>query len=519
MANKKPLVPIGTAPNFTGIGELLTTDRLEGIVNEGDYSNNSVIIKTGGGTIQPTVMGTNTILGNIGAGLTALSTANIKTLLNSVYALNTKGQVLAYDTTASALVPITPGTNGQALVFDSTVTGGIKAANIASALSALTGVVLTAPATAEVLRYNGTNFVNAKLNFADLGDIDLTGLANGYTLIYDSVAVKWEAQPISVTSGVSDVGQYTSSNPLDMNNKAIQEVTRIGFNAGILLASGNNVWLAGETGGNFAFAINALAPEYVLTLKSDKDVQFHDYANTRDDSGTTAPINFLYTNASGLMLSSPVSELAIPAGLDDLDDVDLTTAAPVDGQFLKFVVDEWVPAAAPTASFITTATATLNMANNNLDNVGIHYFRDYGSGKWSITGNGANALVMSFGASARFSMFSDGALILGAYGSGRADDSATYTITNLLYTTVAGGMARVVLADMPYFRELSGTEQADKLVYISSANELKRLSLADLPAFADQAAATSGGATAGKLWKASAGNTMSVPEGTLIVSP
>lgn len=524
MANKKPVVAVGTSPNFTGLGELAAADRLDGIVNHSDFTNNSVMVKDNLGAVVPTNLATNSILGNIGAGIASLSAENIRTLIKNIYSLTTTGQILAYNNATNTLVSIAPGTNGQALIFDNTVTGGLKAGDVASQLNGLADVTINTPAAGQTIRHNGTLFVNAKLAVSDLSDVDLTGLDDGHVLQYDIGAGNWVAGPISVSSGLASNGDLTATE-IDMyggNNtaKPIIGLSRVAFQANMDIQSGT-AWRILHFGTDLIVSRTqaGAAGDLVATYKQDRSLQLHAYANTRDDSATT-PVNFLYTNDTGVVLSSPITELAIPAELDDLTDVDLTTTPPVDGQFLKYVVDKWVAAAAPTATWIGTATSTLNMSNNAINNCSSLAFQNHGAGAWSIVGNGANSLVFSFGASARISVLSTGDVVLGAYGSARPTDSGTYPVTNFMYTTTAGGFARAVIATMPYFRDAGNTtEHVEDIFFINGADAMKRLALADIPAFDDQTAATAGGATSGRLWKASSSNTMSVPPGTLIVTP
>ena len=149
MADKTPIVLLGTAPNFTGVGEMLTADRLAGIVNESDLSNNSVIMKTNGGAVTAGVLGSNTIVGNIGSGIQVLSAANIQTLLINVLGLDTAGQIVAYDGTDFQVID--PGSNGEALLYNDAVNGGLEPGAISSTIAALSDTVISSPADTQVL--------------------------------------------------------------------------------------------------------------------------------------------------------------------------------------------------------------------------------------------------------------------------------------------------------------------------------------------------------------------------------
>lgn len=103
------------------------------------------------------------------------------------------------------------------------------------------------------------------------------------------------------------IGKNTStggfSNSIALGNNAINTAT--------------NQFLIGSTSIGGAAAINAItAPAYL---------------NTRDDSGTTSPTNFLYTDADGKFLSAPTSFLGVPALNEFHLYVGDNTNHPVDG--------------------------------------------------------------------------------------------------------------------------------------------------------------------------------------------
>ena len=81
-------------------------------------------------------------------------------------------------------------------------TAGIAAANHTHALNDLTDVVLTTPSNLQVLRFDGTNWVNATMNAGDLGDVALTAAAAGDMLEFDGT--NWVNKP-HVLNEVNDV--------------------------------------------------------------------------------------------------------------------------------------------------------------------------------------------------------------------------------------------------------------------------------------------------------------------------
>ena len=69
----------------------------------------------------------------------------------------------------------------------------------ASALDGLNDVTLTSIQTGEVLKWDGSQWINdsdsglTSINLAQLQDVDLTGLADGSTLQYDSPSGEWKS--------------------------------------------------------------------------------------------------------------------------------------------------------------------------------------------------------------------------------------------------------------------------------------------------------------------------------------
>lgn len=90
--------------------------------------------------------------------------------------LTTKGDIYAASG-ASTPVRVGVGSNGQVLTADSAQTAGMAwvtpSASVAD-LDDLTDVVITSPATAERLRYNGTNWVNSDLKWSPTTTYDGT---------------------------------------------------------------------------------------------------------------------------------------------------------------------------------------------------------------------------------------------------------------------------------------------------------------------------------------------------------
>ena len=71
MTEFNPIHLIGSSPNFTGIGELMTGDTIAGLLNTSELSANTLFVKDTTDTLQVLTVPTNYVVGNIGLGLTA----------------------------------------------------------------------------------------------------------------------------------------------------------------------------------------------------------------------------------------------------------------------------------------------------------------------------------------------------------------------------------------------------------------------------------------------------------------
>jgi hypothetical protein len=99
----------------------------------------------------------------------------------------------AWSTAVSAWVPLNVGlmqitspTTAQVLRYS-----GTQWVNATLALSDIASVTVATPATAQVLRYNGTQWVNTKLAAADLSDTNITSPTDKQLLQYDNPSGKW----------------------------------------------------------------------------------------------------------------------------------------------------------------------------------------------------------------------------------------------------------------------------------------------------------------------------------------
>jgi len=75
--------------------------------------------------------------------------------------------------------------------FKETINAG--SVNSGFQLSDLNDMQLTNETTGQILRFNGTNFVNHTLTTTNVSDIDNTGKTDGALLIYDGSSSKYKA--------------------------------------------------------------------------------------------------------------------------------------------------------------------------------------------------------------------------------------------------------------------------------------------------------------------------------------
>jgi hypothetical protein len=108
---------------------------------------------------------------------------------------SSKGAIVA-GTGTGTRATLPAGANGRYLFTDSAEATGLKWVTLPTAtLDDLTDVVISAPSNNQVVRYNGTNWVNsaapavAKLD--DVVDVVLTSLANGETIQWNNTLQQW----------------------------------------------------------------------------------------------------------------------------------------------------------------------------------------------------------------------------------------------------------------------------------------------------------------------------------------
>lgn len=348
MATQIPVVLLGTSPNFTGIGELQSADTLTGVFNHADLTSNSLAAKVGA-NVASLAISDNSLVGRVGGSdLGSMNAGQLATLMETVLdragsGFATTGQFVAYQE-LTGFVAVSPGADGEALVFDSTALGGIAAASVASQLNGLADVTLTAVADGQILRYSGaqSEFVNEDLTTDTLSDVDLsTPPTDGQVLAWDNAN--------SVFVPADQTGSGTTFDPAaDLADIAGNP---IGNAQSLTLSSGSSLTEAtGE-----------------LTLTSSTAQVTVDDALKVNTLGSVATPTNVVTSTSGVLGSSSVADLAAQVELGDLNDVDLTGLS--SGQTISWSGSAWNPASVAST---LDGLSDVSITSPSLDQVLVH---------------------------------------------------------------------------------------------------------------------------------------------------
>ena len=279
---------------------------------------------------------------NLGLGTSA--TLDVGTSANNVVQLNGSAQLPAVD--GSQLTGVT-----------ATV-----------ALNDITDVTITAAATGEVLRYSGSAWVDAQLaysdlsgaptnvssftndagyisditaeNLGDLADVDLTGLADGEIIIYNSTSGKWEANPppapqaTTTSVGLIEIAEDAEATAGTATDKAlvpsnISSITtaQLDNSAGTMLESANNLSDLGNA----------------ATARTNLGLGTAAVENVGTSAGNVVQLNgsAQLPAVDGSLLTGVVADIS-GASIGDLTDVTITAAA--TGEVLRYNGSAWVDA-------------------------------------------------------------------------------------------------------------------------------------------------------------------------------
>ena len=114
MADQLPLVVLGTYPNWTGLSQLKTGDRLAGVVNHVDFGNDAVMASSSSGAVAAQSMPSGTVLANLGSGVTGVTLQALSAALGAVTSLGSLSDV----NTMGATTGDTPVYNGTTSKFE-----------------------------------------------------------------------------------------------------------------------------------------------------------------------------------------------------------------------------------------------------------------------------------------------------------------------------------------------------------------------------------------------------------------
>jgi hypothetical protein len=107
-------------------------------------------------------------------------------------------------------VDITGLTNNMMMYYDST-SGTFKFKTVSYALNDLTDVIIATATTGDILRYNGTNWVNVQNLLLSLGDVNAGSIANNQSIKWDTATSKFiPYTPATALTGLTDVDITTA---------------------------------------------------------------------------------------------------------------------------------------------------------------------------------------------------------------------------------------------------------------------------------------------------------------------
>mgnify|MGYP000159179471 CR=1 FL=1 len=291
------------------------------------------------------------------------------------------------------------------------VSGNSLVERASSLLDGLRDVNITSASTGEVLRYDGAEWVDAQLaysdlsgtptnvstfsndagyltditaeNIGDLADVDLTGLADGEILIYNSTSGNWESNPppaplaTTTSVGLIEIAENAEATAGTATDKAlvpsnISSITTAQLNnsAGTMLEAANNL----SDLANAAAARTNLGLATVASTGAYSDLSGTPTLGTAAalDVGTS-PNNVVQLNGSaqlpavdGSLLTNITADIS-GASIGDLSDVTITAAA--TGEVLRYNGTAWVDAQLDYADITGLGTAAAEDVGTSAGNV------------------------------------------------------------------------------------------------------------------------------------------------------
>ena len=192
--------------SIAGSGSFVTLNTAQSVSGDKTFTG-SVDLTGATATAATQTPGTN----NTTVATTAFVTNAVTNAGGYVDPLTTDGDIVIRS--GGSTVRLGIGSAGQVL----TVTGGIPAwedaASVPSSLGDLTDVTITAAATGEFLRYNGTAWVDTLLAAADIPDLDASKITTGTfadARIAETNVTQHQAALSITESQISDLDSYVS---------------------------------------------------------------------------------------------------------------------------------------------------------------------------------------------------------------------------------------------------------------------------------------------------------------------
>ena len=300
--------------------------------------NGNYIISTANGnvSIAPNGTGLLEVRGNTNDGSIKLNCSA------NTHGVTIKSPPHAAAATYTLTLPTSAGANGEVLSTDGTGTLSWVAnagGGGASALNDLTDVTITAAATGEVLRYNGSAWVDAQLAYSDLsgtpaipadigdlGDVTITSAAAGEVLRYNGSA--WVDAQL-------DYSDLTGTPALVSAIDDLSDVTITAAAAGEVLRYNGSAWVDAQ----LAYTDLSGTPTNVSSFTNDAgylvDITAEpigDLSNVSLTSVTTGDV-LSYNGSSWVNSAAPPADIS-GSSINALNDVDTATSSPSNGEGL-----------------------------------------------------------------------------------------------------------------------------------------------------------------------------------------
>jgi hypothetical protein len=260
--------------------------------------------------------------------------------------------------------------NGTRWVNGADATGGTGGS---SSMSTLTDVTITTPAVGQVIKWDGTKWVNGTDNSAtnldSLTDVVVAAPTTGQMLQYNGT--NWVNTTVTLGGGASNLDALTD---VTLTSPAAGQVLKFNGSQWVndVDATGSGSGGGATTASELAFTpVGNIAATNVqgalAELDSEKSPTTHNHAlgslTGVQTVGATSGQVLAYNGTQWINTS-----LSIPTNLDALTDV--TVSTPSNGQVLKYNGSQWVNAADSVGVTGTGITAIVALTQSAYDALG-----------------------------------------------------------------------------------------------------------------------------------------------------